>query len=540
MVPDANPVPAWSRNQRVVMLLLVVIGVAVGWTTRTRIIGNGGDEATYLLLAESLTQGGYHDVALLDRPLHTKYPPGNAAWIAGLRFVFGADPDIVRLANLLLLALTGLLAADGIRRALLAPWVGVVALAAIVFNATLMELAPTALSEMPFTAAIMLSSWAMLVARERPSGTWTWLGVFAAMGSLLVRGNGVAQIAAVVAGLPRTHRRRALVILGIGGGVAVALATWWLAVGAPESSYLEDLTRGYARQQRAPTPVTAKAIQYGDHVLHDYLQIPNGENDRAGQMAIVAIVIPTLFAGAWMLARRWPVLLMAAGTHGVILLAWPWAIERLGAPLVPTLIIVLLTGATSVGDALWRRTRRAGVTVAVGAGLTIVALNLRDIARWPPDGPCEEGRPANCRDRFIYPMRAGIQAAARVLPVGAPLAAGDRDKASVLYYFGRLPIVPITTVLPAMDVEGVSALRRAKVHAILVVDEGLLRKFTVARRLLPHCRDLVVVWASLPDAALLVSGRPTAERPSSCPSLRAIARTGRPQRRPAAATAPPP
>ena len=88
------PDGTWSRPLSRALWAVLLLGVVIGWFARQPALTTGGDEATYVILSESLDQGQYRDEFVLGTPRHAKYPPGMPAWLLVLRHTLGDSPDV--------------------------------------------------------------------------------------------------------------------------------------------------------------------------------------------------------------------------------------------------------------------------------------------------------------------------------------------------------------------------------------------------------------------------------------------------------------
>lgn len=367
-----TPRPAvqpWPPAALAVLALVLVSGMAMIWMARTAALTIGGDDAIHIALARSLASGHYRDEFLVGAPPHAQYPPGMPAWLLLIGAVAGAGLDAALGANLLLLGLTVLLAADAVRR-LGYPWLAVAVAMAVIYNPALLDLTIQLRSEALYLACCAVGLWASLrIPTHRAAGV---LALVAALAAFLTRSVGIAMIPAVLAAI-LIHRgwRPALTGSVVAGAVVVGWFryTAWATEITIGHTYAKDLAVFSAPHVERGFLVRVLAnVKY--YLVHA-IAVPFSLPDIPGQPldnAIVAIVL--LFAGAlgtWVLLRRWPALsLFFAGSIGV-LLVFPWAFARYFSALYPWIVIVLLFGiARAVGS---RRGERVAVAVGVVLGL---------------------------------------------------------------------------------------------------------------------------------------------------------------------------
>lgn len=473
----------WGALQwSLVTVILLVAGVSA-WRARPVEISIGGDEAVYLILAESLADGRYQDDFTPGSPPHRRYPPGNAAWIAALSALAGAGLDAVRLANLLLWLAAALLTGDALRR-LAGPWPGVVAAMAVAANPALSRLAPTALSDVPFMAVAVATTWAMLRAGTSPRArAFAGLAIAGAVTGFLLRTPGLALCAAVIVWAAWQRRWRTTIIAAlasvavVGGWFAYTLVARAPAVpGQAGYSYEGDLgTVGAASGLAAQ--VISHAVGYTRMLPGEALSLPAIAGTPLDNLALGVLLAASLGWGMLVFARQWRGAGLFMAGYVALLLAWPWELPRLLLPLIPFLAGAIVAGcaASTAKRPVWRRAA-LGMIIAL-----MVIPGLLDRARAPRPAP----------PSYI----SAIRDLGAHLPPGTPVASW---RPSVVYQLSGFR----GTGLTLRRREGGEALE----GAMLVGDTGPSERRFVATVLAPRCSSLRLV-AELPAPNLLLATR---------------------------------
>jgi hypothetical protein len=158
----------------------------------------------------------------------------------------------------------------------------------------------------------------------------------------------------------------------------------------------------------------------------------------------------TAMVGLMVFLRRWPAAVAYLLISGGVLLAWPWPIDRLVAPLVPILVATILVGAATLAGSGHNRLRT--IVAAAVTGTVVAAAVAASLTR-AREFSCNRGAPYS--DPGCYPASArGLVAAARFardsLPTDAVIAT---SKPSTVYYFGERVTVPFSTLAQRADAD---------------------------------------------------------------------------------------
>lgn len=374
----SSPGAPWSRPSVVVLGVVLMVGMWLGWLSRDAALTVYGDDTTYLTLSYEIATGQYRDSFLVGAPPHAQYPPGMPLWLLLVRVLAGPSLDAVLAGNLLLVALTALLVADGVRR-VATPWLGVTVAAMILFNAPLFVLVAELRSEIPFLALAALALWWSLKDSERTApGALTWLALAAALAAFLTRSAGLALFPAVFGAMLLRRRWQALIA---GGTMTLAVVvawfsyTRWAAAQTVGHSYATDLAAGVSSAS-APLLIehlAANAKMYILHLANAQFSIPDLPEQPLDNLLVGLFLAVPAAIGAWQVRKRWPALGLFLLGSVAILLAFSWPIRRLFTPLIPWVAAAMLLGWSGLAAAAGvRRPHR----VAVGLGLVLASLGL--------------------------------------------------------------------------------------------------------------------------------------------------------------------
>lgn len=498
----------WRKVHWIVITVILLVGWSLGWWMRAPEVGIGGDEATYVILSRSLTQGSYRDEFLRGTPPHAKYPPGTALWIAGVRQLAGSSLDAIRAANLLLLGLTAVLLGDAVRR-LIGPVGGVAGVALTALSAPLLDISGTVLSEPLFICLLVMALWAALVADETGLAGWIAASVAAGLAAFLTRTAGFTVVGGLVVWLVSRKRWQAAAIallasaLVIGGWVAYSAHT--VAKTPLSSTYLDNLRQLDAVGSGARGGLVAQMIRNAKayyQILFGLLGVPTVAGTWVDNLAWVAGLGACGAVGLAALVRRWTGvavhLVLAAG----LLLLWPWPIDRLLVPLLPLLFATLLTGAAILTRKFGPRVQSCTLALLI-APLALTGL----VARLAHDTNhrCDRKDPYADSHCFSAEDRDLIAAARLVRDSSAADAVVATGLPATVFYFSGHPTLPLSAVAgPRAKAD--SLVLSANGADLLLLTALLSRDRRTARALLPGCTRLAVNWQS-PSSTLILSQR---------------------------------
>ena len=503
--PPPGERPPVARGPLVVVAVAVVAGALLGWLGRQPPVTLGGDDSTYYLLAEAITGGRYVDVFLPGTPPHAQYPPGFPLLIAGIWAITGPSVVAVQVVNLVLLGVTALLVAIGVRRRF-GPTLGVGAAVAVALNPLLVHYTGWILSETLFVA----SSTAVLVVLAGPCrtlriGHWA-LATGLALVAFFTRSVGITTVFAVVAGLLVCRRRR----LALAGAMSlVVLAGWftytrWATGRTLGWSYANDLAHIEPSQVvDLAFRAMASAKFYLVATPRRALGIPDIADMPFDNALWVMALGALLLLGLWQLWRRWRVAALFFVFCSGVLLVFPFTVVRLLAPLIPVVVVAIVLGAVEITAMLGsRRPIVAGITVAAAlATLGFVGGTETAVERMR----CRAAGEASCRTPDEVAWMAAAEWMRDGLPRGTVIASakpsliyrvsGHQSVQSRMLFYGDLdrkfvPEGPLTHVM----VSGLWAYERRDLPPAL---RGICHRL----RLLPGPTSEVLILEVLPTDA---------------------------------------
>jgi hypothetical protein len=319
-------------------------------------------------------------------------------------------------------------------------------LAALAFNATLIESCGWLASEAPFTMFALAALYAFTRENERFAVP---LACAAAIAAALTRTAGVTLVAAIAAvWLWRGQYRKAA---GFASVAALTVGVWLLmSAAAPEQvvgrSYFADFSTSYDGNSVVHR-VVARLPDKLQYLRALYQQtpaavIPGTSIDNIAAMAVVAVAC---MVGLVALARDWPIAVVYLASYGALLAVWPWTQARFLLPLLPLIVVSIVVGAWRV--AIWLAPRRglavagllAAVTAINGLDNTLEIVRLRqscDRSGLFPSAACVPVRFAAFFDGARY-VDAHV-------PRDAAFVSG---RASALYHFTGRRTVSLTAAL---------------------------------------------------------------------------------------------
>ncbi len=406
----------------------------------------GGDNAAYMILAESLESGqGYRNIHLPGSPRHAQYPPVYPVILTAAR-AFGGGLITFKVISLLLTS-ASLIFIYLLARGRLGWMAGLAVTAPIAFNPVLLYYSHWVLSEAPFVLLTLAALWAS--DRMLDSRRWLLVALCAALLAYLTRAAGLPMVVALLAALAWRRRWQQLAI--VGGGAALVVGGWWVwgrAV-ATESAevysnnfllidpYRPEL--GYA----GPGELVARFVNnvrlYTVEVLPESLAgaAPAGGVSLPALLAglvIVGLVLIALLRGI----RRMQAVELFTGLYLALIFLWPqvWTDRRFLLPLLPVLILHAVAGLVWCFDFV--RVKRPVWALPAAAAL-LVLLTIPDHVRSIRfNQRCQkfyrQGDRLAC---YPPPWRAFVQAAEWVKANTLEDAIVISRKPRLFYYFGR-------------------------------------------------------------------------------------------------------
>lgn len=462
---ESEPVPTarfrWPvlpfRAEGVLVALVVVATYFVVSVADVYRVGVLSDDAVYTVLGKALAEGlGYHSIHLVGAPIQVKYPPGFPFILSLLWRIGGSVEAVQRLIYFLHPVVIGVAAG-------LVWWVGRARLAAPAAPLAFLALLPLVLGASIEYFTLNLSEpwfilgWAgvlvlWLNAVECPPGRARLL-LLAAAGALiaattLVRTQAIVLLPAVaVAMLPKRHSLVERLV--VASTILLPLGAWHfyhsaLVAGGPvsrlpdEGPYIEWI-QGAGATVRALVAGVGSNVAFYLTQLGDYL---SGISTFGKVEA--ALILGGSVVGAGFVARRQPVLAVSVLGSLAIVLAWPFAQDRLLLPLLPFMGLGICAALSPFYMRSAPRARRGVSLVAVG--LVVIALVRQPAVR-------KEGvaaMAANRKPEFFTPswlllLNTRYIAAASnwVRTNTAPTAHVMIDKHAGIYLYSGRATVPV-------------------------------------------------------------------------------------------------
>jgi hypothetical protein len=469
----------------------LLVFVVLAWMQRVPSLTTANDDATYVLLARSLRDGGYNSIHLVGAPIHTKYPPVFPALLAGVSAIAGESIDAFVAMNIAL-SVAALAIIFAATRRLLPPTVALGALVLGATNPSIQGISGTVMSEPAFLALIAVT----LSMLSRVPLTTRNIALACACATLaaLTRTIGATLVLAVLACLMLERRWRATAVYGGLIALVIAGVSLWLRSRAmPElaADYITDaITAGNGA---GPDPVTviagrvvANAPQYAGTLLSG-LSVPTIGGTIVDNMLWLVITCAALAAGFVLLWGRWRLVTLFVVIYGALLLAWPWAIARFLVPLLPILAVVFLAGSY----ALLERWGSRVASVVVSAFVAIIAVTSvsRAVLRVAARSQCEREQAMLSPSCFNVDQLAFFAAARYVGDRTPPSAIVMSPYEGTFFYLANRRLVPVDSI-NALPPERAAAFLHRENVSYAVMSHVSFSALPFSERLLSACSHL--------------------------------------------------
>lgn len=527
-------------------VLLLALHAALAWSIRSPTLATGGDDAMLLALARALRGGSYAELWTLGAPTHAMYPPGYPVLLA---FLGATGPAALPLALALGIALsTAMLALTALLAARVSPWLGVALLLVGATNPQVLGVTSRVSTEPAFGA---LLATMLVLAAASGDGARRW-GLTAACGILaaLTRSIGVALIAALLLEFALRRRGRSVMVLAAVSALTVGAWLAWTA-SAPRldagSSYIADAlyTPPAARPAEAPmvTPpspslvsvlaerVRRNASGYLRWTLPVAIAQPMWPGTPTDNVVWLAITLGAGGIGFGWWARRQRIVALAVMAYVGVLLMWPYQYARFLAPIVPLLLLGLLTGVWWAGRR-WASPRVAWVGVWTLAGvLTLSGAQAHLVRRAEIAGCDRDGEPRRslaCVGPKQRDFFAAIEVARDSSAADAPVLA---SKPATVWTFSGRPSLPLDEALRARDPDAFVALLQDTGVELVLLNHVHIQQWALAPMLEARCNAFALVRAFETHAAVLrvlprdAPDRSPAQSAAACDAIRNWAST---------------
>jgi hypothetical protein len=468
------------------------------------------------------------------------YPPGYPALLALLGITGASDLPLALVLSIALsvsmLALTALLASRA------SPWLGVALLLVGATNPALVNLASRVQTEPAFGA--LLAAMLVFAAASGDGARRSTLAAACAIAAALTRSIGVALVVALL--LDWVLQRRWRMVLLFGAASALTVGAWLVwTVRAPRldagSSYIADaLYAPSASAAAAASPAEPAEPTEPTSEPTEPTEEPTAASPAPASFASViasrvrsnvpgyllhslpaAMGQPTV-PGTPIDNAAWLVLTLAAGTIGFfywashqrlvvlsvvmyagILVVWPYEAERFLAPILPLLMLGLLTGVWWAGRR-WASARVAWVSVwTLAAVLAASGISLHLARRAEIAGCDRDGAPRRSLG-CIGPKKRDFFAAVEVANDSA--AAGESflaSKAATVYVFTGRQSLQHAEAMRTRDPDAFMALLRTSGVGMVLLTHVHIQQWAFAPMLQARCAEFALVQALESQAAVL-------------------------------------
>lgn len=476
--------------------MLLALHASLAWLARAPGILTGADDATYLTLARSLRELGYHDLFRVELPWHAQYPPGYPVLLALWGPLVGERLDGITLLGIAASAAALGLAFLALRR-LFSPQVALLCLLPLAVNPYLIATAGEIASEAPYLLFSVLALWALAGREVSPRARF--VAGAAALAAALTRSVGATLLVALIAHWLLERRFRAAAGLAAVSTATVGLWLLWTAI-APEQhpgvSYFADAVFRGAAPDRSLAAVLAARLAtnlpaYLGAMVPQRLPLPGAPGTLLDNVLAGAVALLSLGFALLLLLRRWRPAALYLLAYAALLALWPYALSRFLVPVLPLLVAAAVLGAGEAAARLRTRWKTpAMLTLALlltvmGTALTVQML--RETAA------CARGEPIPT-GACLRSDQASFLAAARYAGAHTPAdAVFLTAKPPTLYYYsGRRSIGfedalagPRHRFLQRLDERGADYILLGSVHS------G--EPYSLAPRLEENCAWLAVV-----------------------------------------------
>jgi len=374
---------------------IAVAHVVLAWIVRSPGLAWGEDDAAFLLLAQDLQAFRYRELQDVLAPVHARFPPVFPALLALVGKISGNRLDV-------LLAFVGLCSAasliffyDAARRTI-GEEIAVLMTALSAVNPSALLDAGSLMSEVPFKLFISLALWGAV--RETEGTRFALLAGAATILAALTRTAGVVLVPAL--GAYWLLKRRYHWALGLAVGSLLVVAWLGFSFSAPDS---ED-RRLYVADVKGKAEAVASQLQNGLGILVRTVRVYL-TNYTPWTLAVPSLAGSPVDNAIWLVAsvafgvvglvallRHWTLAALFLLGYGALLMMWRFGFPRLVHPMIPLILVMLLTGLSVIGRKYFPRHRLAALlvfsaTLAIGAlGRTAAQVASRlDCDRTAPE-----------------------------------------------------------------------------------------------------------------------------------------------------------
>ncbi len=420
----------------------------------------GGDNAGYMILAESLQTGqGYRNIHLPAAPLHSQYPPFYPIILA---FVQALGGGLMAFKVLSVLFTTATVVAVFMLGRVRLGWqVGLAIAAPFALNPVLLYYSHWVLSEAPFVLLTLLALWAS--ERMTESNRFFAITLIAGLLAFLTRSAGLPLLVALLLALGWRGLWRQLAVAG--GATLAVVVGWWvwgrIAATAGEQVYTGNFLAVNPYDPSlgiiGPGDLLARTVEnvrlYSIQVLPESLA-----GAEAGGMNLLALLAALLIIALALVAwvrdiRKVRVVELFAVLYAALIILWPevWTDRRFLLPLLPVLLFLAAAGVVWCFQFI-RAKRPVWLLPALGLLLVLLAIpgHVRSV-RYSRHcmSVYQQGDPLAC---YPTPWRAFVEAANWVRANTPDDVIVVNRKPRLFYYFSkrRGEVYPFTSDDDAM------------------------------------------------------------------------------------------
>ena len=356
---------------------IALVHAVLAWVIRSPGLAWGEDDAAFLLLARDLQSFHYRELQDVLTPVQARFPPMFPAMLAVVGKISGNRLDVL-LAFVGLCSTAGLLFFFDAARRTIGEEIALVATALYAVNPTALADAGNLMSEAPFKLLVALALWGAV--RETEGPRYAIVAGAATIFAALTRTAGVVFIPALMLYWLLKRRYRWAIWLAVASLPVVA----WLAFSfnAPDASdrrlYVADIKgRDIDPGQQAVQPLrwlVPRARQYLTDIVPWTLAVPTIRGTPVDNVIWLATAFVCGGVGLIAFARRWRLAALFMLSYGALLTLWRFSFDRLVHPVVPLMLLMLLTGVAVIGKRFFPRYARWAV---LGAGAVLMFGAMR-------------------------------------------------------------------------------------------------------------------------------------------------------------------
>lgn len=348
----------------VMAVVLLITHAILAWSGRRPGIATEQDDATYVILAESIRDGGYNELFRTEQPVHNMYPPAYPAILSVWGLPFGDAYDWLVLLSVLASTATLALAFITVRR-VIDERIALLSLLPLALNPEMIHYAGAIASEAPYALFAMTALF--LMSRENVVARTLGFATASAIVAALTRSAGITLVAAIWIWTLLERRWKAALWIAVASVLTVGVWMGW-TVYSPEQyigkSYVADLMAyrlsRYSFPEMLARRLYGNVMFYGTPGLPWVLSLPTIPDTPIDNAILGGVAVVGLVAGMVALRSRWRLALIYLLVYAALLSIWSWKMERFLVPVLPVMVPTLLLGLWTLG----RRVHPAGGTVA--------------------------------------------------------------------------------------------------------------------------------------------------------------------------------